>query len=165
VNKYYNHTLNRHRPTSNCSSATNFLWLCPTDNGHSSHIPLYSVVRTPNPLVLSWLCTPNSSSLISIVLRCIPIHFVLPNSTAPSDFSVSLTNVRHGLRRKHRSYYCSVFSVGCLGTSTARTKENVASPIVAYSLPRDVFTGPSPSNGCFVVGCTLIIGQRVNVAP
>jgi hypothetical protein len=70
---------------------------------------------------------------------------------------VSLINFRHGPRSKHRIYYYSVFSANCIAKSTARTTENIAFPIFAHSLGRNVFTGPLPNNGCPpIVGCALV---------
>jgi hypothetical protein len=66
-------------------------------------------------------------------------------------------NLLHGPCRKRSLCYCSVFSACSVATSTERTTENTASPIVMYSLPRDMFTGPLSSNGCHsVVGCALV---------
>jgi hypothetical protein len=58
------------------------------------------------------------------------------DKTAPSVFPCVI-NIRHGPYRKHLSS-----TVACVLTATLR---NTGHPVVAYSLPRDVFTGPLPS--------------------
>jgi hypothetical protein len=151
VTKSSNHTLSLHILASNSCSTINFPYLFPTD----SILVLYYI---PTLFVLPChnFSTPNSNSLISVVLHWIPILWVHRNSTASRDFSMSLTNLRYWPRRKHLMYYCNVCSARCVETGTARTTENTAFPIVACSLPRDVFTCSLPSSGCPIVGCMLV---------
>jgi hypothetical protein len=62
---------------------------------------------------------------------------------------MSALNLRHGQLRKHLS-----FTVACVFTATL---PSTGHPIVAYSLPQDVFTGSLPNNRCLsIVGHTLV---------
>jgi hypothetical protein len=65
--KSSNHTVCFHRLTSNSSSTTNFPWLFPTDSWLNSH----------SRILLYNFWTLNSNSLVSVALRCTPLH---PNS-------------------------------------------------------------------------------------
>jgi hypothetical protein len=69
------------------------------------------------------------------------LDFVLytPVLNCPKRISVSVINLRHGPHRKHLSS-----TVECMFTATL---PSTGHPILAYSLPRDVFNGPLPSNG------------------
>jgi hypothetical protein len=50
-----------------------------------------------------------------------------------------------------------VFNERCVATSAARSTENTASLIVAYSLPRNVFIGPLPAMGALL----LLVARRL----
>jgi hypothetical protein len=114
----------------------------PNKGGEKKSITLLGVIRISIPS-LHWSFPRNGR--VSVWINLLITHWVF------------IAWLRQGLRRKHHLYYWSVFNAHWVSTSTALATENTASPIVAYSLPEDMFTGTLPSKGFpSIVGCALV---------